>query len=165
MAILPILTWPDPRLAQVCDPVGQMDIRALAQDMLDTMYVAEGRGLAAPQVGVMRRIFVVDTVWKEGPEAPRVFIDPEILKASDDMVVGDEGCLSIPGLIANVQRHVWVRLRWTGLDGRRRSEKLHGFDAVCVQHELDHLNGIVTFDHLSPDTRALKEAEYKELCA
>jgi peptide deformylase len=165
MAVLPLVIWPDERLSQVCDAVDGEAADALAQDLLDTMYAAEGRGLAAPQVGVMRRIFVMDAIWKDGPEAPRVFINPEILEASRRKVSGEEGCLSIPDLVTEVKRHVWVRFGWTGLDGQRHEEKLTGFEAICVQHELDHLNGVVTFDRLSPDMRVQKEAEYKELCA
>ena len=165
MSVLPLVIWPDKRLSQVCDPVDGVDVEKLAQDLLDTMYAEEGRGLAAPQVGVMRRIFVMDATWKEGPEAPRVFIDPEILEASRRKVNGDEGCLSIPGLITEVTRHARVRFGWTGLDGLRHEEKMSGFEATCVQHELDHLNGVVTMDRLAPEVRARKEAEYKELSA
>lgn len=163
MAVLPILTWPDARLSQVCDPVGKADAAALARDMLDTMYAAEGRGLAAPQVGVLARVFVMDADWKGGEASPEVIVDPEIMEVSDEIAPSDEGCLSIPDLVTTVDRHVWVRMGWTDLDGARQERLLDGFDAICAQHELDHLNGIVTFDRLAPDRRALKEAQYRDL--
>lgn len=156
MPVLPILHWPDPRLAQTCAPLGAVtsEVRALAADMLETMYAAPGRGLAAPQVGAMLRLFVMDVAWKDGPADPMVLIDPEVLWLSDERAVGPEGCLSIPGVVAEVERSRALRLRWTGLDGVRVEALLEGFAAVCAQHELDHLDGIVTLDRLSPDARA-----------
>lgn len=156
MPILPILHWPDPRLSAVCDPVGQVTaaVRTLAADMLETMYDAPGRGLAAPQVGAMLRLFVMDVNWKDGPRNPVVLIDPEVRWLSDQRVVGPEGCLSIPGVVAEVARAAALRLRWTGLDGLQVEALLEGFAAVCAQHELDHLDGIVTLDRLSPEARA-----------
>jgi peptide deformylase len=160
MAILPILQWPDPRLATVCAPVGVVTpaVRALAADMLETMYAAPGRGLAGPQVGAMLRMFVMDVTWKDGPHDPLVLIDPEVVYLSDARAVGPEGCLSIPGVMAEVERAVSLRLRWSGLDGVRVEADLTGFAAICAQHELDHLNGIVTLDHLSPQARAEVQA-------
>jgi peptide deformylase len=156
MAILPILHWPDPRLSTVCGLVGNVTpkVEALAADMLETMYAAPGRGLAAPQVGAMLRMFVMDTSWKEGPRDPMVLIDPEVLWLSEVRASGPEGCLSIPGVVADVERAQAVRLRWTGLDGLRAEALLEGFAAICAQHEIDHLEGIVTLDRLSPQARA-----------
>ncbi|WP_309663939.1 peptide deformylase [Tabrizicola sp.] len=153
--LLPILRWPDPRLSQPCLPaVLDDDLRALAADMLETMYAAPGRGLSAPQVGAMRRLFVMDVAWKDGPADPMVLINPEVLWLSDELALGPEGCLSIPGVVAEVERSRALRLRWTGLDGVRVEALLEGFAAVCAQHELDHLDGIVTLDRLSSDARA-----------
>lgn len=157
-----ILRWPDPMLSRRCDPVGKIDdrIRTLAEDMLETMYDAPGRGLAAPQVGVPLRMFVMDCSWKDGSAAPKVIIDPEIVTFSDRRATGPEGCLSIPDVTADVERATDIVLRWTDLEGISHEEALTGFEAICAQHEFDHLNGIVTFDRVSPEMRALLEAEY-----
>ncbi|MCB6177681.1 peptide deformylase [Rhodobacter sp. Har01] len=158
--ILPILRWPDPLLSQPCAPaVLSDDLRALAADMLETMYAACGRGLAAPQVGRLLRLFVMDTTWKEGTRAPRVLVNPEMVEVLGPRVVGPEGCLSIPGATALVERAQAVRLRWTDLSGDRQEEVLTGFAAICVQHEHDHLDGILTLDRLAPEARARAEAE------
>ena len=159
MTRLAILRWPDPRLAQPCAPVTG-DVAALAADMLDTMYAAPGRGLAAPQVGVLLRMFVMDVTWKDGTPSPRVCINPEILWRSDDVAPGPEGCLSIPGITTTVTRPTAIRLRWTDLSGAQHTEDLTGFAAICAQHEYDHLDGIVTLDRLSPDARAQALAGY-----
>ena len=156
MAVLPILRWPDLRLSTVCAPV-TADVRALAADMLDTMYDAPGRGLAAPQVGVLQRLFVMDTTWKEGLRAPRVFVNPEIKWMSDRRATGPEGCLSLVGATTHVSRATEIRLGWTDLDGVRHEETLTGFAAICAQHEYDHLDGILTLDRLSPEDRAIAE--------
>jgi peptide deformylase len=158
--ILPILRWPDPILTQTCAPaVLSDDLRALAADMLETMYAAPGRGLAAPQVGRLVRMFVMDVTWKEGVKTPVVVVNPEILWASDARVVGPEGCLSIPGPTTMVERAEAVRLRWSDLEGGVHEEVLTGFAAICAQHEYDHLDGVLTLDHLSPEARAVAEAE------
>lgn len=162
MAVLPILRWPDARLALRCARVGGVSdvVARLAADMLDTMYAAAGRGLAAPQVGHLLRMFVMDVTWKEGPRSPMVCIDPEILWHADTRADGPEGCLSIPGLTVAVSRAQAIRLAYTGLDGQRQETLLQGFAAICAQHECDHLDGIVTLDRLSPHARAQAEAEY-----
>lgn len=161
MAVLPILKWPDARLTQRCAEVAQFDdIRDLARDMLDTMYDAAGRGLAAPQVGVFQRLFVMDTGWKAGQSCPVVMINPDILWMSDTRLSGPEGCLSIPGIAPEVKRAERVRVRWTDLEGQVAEAELGGFAAVCVQHEFDHLDGIVTLMRLSPQARAAAEAAY-----
>ncbi|NUB46646.1 peptide deformylase [Fertoebacter nigrum] len=161
MAVLPILRWPDPRLATVCAPAVLCDdLNRLAADMLDTMYAAPGRGLAAPQVGVLLRIFVMDVGWKDGNPMPEVVVNPEILWSSPELAEGPEGCLSIPGITTQIIRPRSVTMRWTMLDGTLREETLAGFAAICAQHEYDHLDGIVTFHRLSPEARALAEAEF-----
>ncbi|KEJ95097.1 peptide deformylase [Pseudosulfitobacter pseudonitzschiae] len=162
MSIRPILTWPDARLTQPCAEVGEVtaQVQILAADMLETMYAAPGRGLAGPQIGEMLRIFVMDTAWKDGAPDPLVCIDPQIDVLDDTPVENDEGCLSIPGVSARVARPASVRLHYTGLDGARHSRDLTGFDAVCAQHEYDHLDGVLTFDRLDADARAALLADY-----
>jgi peptide deformylase len=162
MSVLPILRWPDPRLSQPCAPVGEPDeaLRRLAADMLETMYAAPGRGLAGPQVGAMRRIFVMDVAWKDGAPEPMVFLDPEIVARSLETRTGGEGCLSIPGVLAQVERAAEIELAWRDLDGARHSRRFDGAAAICIQHEADHLDGIVTLDRLPPEARAMLEAAY-----
>ena len=161
MAVLAVRLWPDPVLSRVAEPVTESAAaRGLAADMLDTMYHAQGRGLAAPQVGVSLRVFVMDATWKEGTPAPQVFVNPVIVSRSDVMATGPEGCLSIPGITTAIARATAIRLRWTDLDGIGQEADLTGFDAICAQHEIDHLDGIVTLDRLSPEARAKAEAEY-----
>lgn len=162
MSILPILKWPDPRLSEVCAPVAEItpDIETLAADMLETMYDAPGRGLAGPQVGAMLRLFVMDVGWKEGKPDPMVCINPMLQEVGEDRAENEEGCLSIPGVTTMVNRPSRVQMVWTGLNGGRFVQSFDGFAAVCAQHELDHLDGVVTFDHLDSDTRAALMAEY-----
>lgn len=162
MSVLPIVLWPDPRLAETCTPVAEItpEIETLAADMLETMYDAPGRGLAAPQVGVMQRVFVMDAGWKEGKSDPIVCINPMLQEVSEERLVNSEGCLSIPGVSAEVGRPAQVQMVWTGLNGGRYVQSFDGFAAACVQHELDHLDGVVTFDHLSADDREALVAEY-----
>ncbi|MFN3644339.1 MAG: peptide deformylase [Gemmobacter sp.] len=152
MAVLPIVLYPDDRLRAVCAPVGAVDegVRALAADMLETMYAAPGRGLAAPQVGVLRRLFVMDVAWREGAPDPVVCIDPEIADPSPETVTRSEGCLSIPGRPVDVTRPAAVTLRWTGLDGRRHDRRLTGDAAMAAQHEADHLDGRLIVDGAPP---------------
>ena len=161
MSVLPILRWPDARLSQRCDPVGaDENLEQLVTDMFETMYAAPGRGLAAPQVGVMKRLFVMDCGWKEGDMTPVVCINPEIVDQSDVLVTGDEGCLSIPGILAPVTRPDRITLRWTDLGGATQEQRLEGFEARCAQHEFDHLEGLVTFDRLDAETHAALVAAY-----
>ena len=160
MAVLPVILWPDPLLHQPCANAAVDDgTLTLARDMLDTMYAAGGRGLAAPQVGSLSRVFVMDATWKTGPQAPEVFINPEIIWRSDALTIGPEGCLSIPGTTTNIARATEIILRWSAPDGSIAAQKLVGFRAICAQHEIDHLDGILTLDHLTPEARALAEAE------
>lgn len=156
MAILPIIETPDPRLRTISEPVEKVDdaLRALIADMLETMYDAPGIGLAAIQVGVAKRVLVIDLQEpeEEGGEAvrdPRVFINPEILSASDDLVPYNEGCLSVPEQYAEVQRPSHIRARWLDEQGKAHEEDLDGLMAICLQHEMDHLEGILFIDHLS----------------
>lgn len=160
MAVLPILTWPDPRLGTPSQPAALNDATlALARDMLDTMYAAEGRGLAAVQVGHLTRLFVLDATWKTGAKTPEIFLNPEILWRSPDVLTGPEACLSIPGVQADVTRHSAVILRWTAADGAIAAQKLTGFRAIAAQHEIDHLDGHLTLDHLAPELRVQAEAD------
>ena len=160
MAILPVILWPDPLLSAPCTraPVDDSTL-TLARDMLDTMYAAQGRGLAAPQVARLTRLFVMDATWKTGPQAPEIFINPEIIWRSDTTSIGPEGCLSIPGTVTDIARATEIILRWTTPEGAIAAQKLVGFRAICAQHEMDHLDGILTLDHLTPEARAKAEAE------
>ena len=158
MALRDILIHPDPRLKKSADPVAGVDdeLHRLADDMLETMYDAPGIGLAAPQVGVGRRVLVMDCV-KEEDAAPRpmVLINPEVTWTSEETSVYEEGCLSIPEHYADVTRPAEVKVRWMGLDGDRHEEQFDGLWATCVQHEIDHLNGVLFIDHLSALKRQL----------
>ena len=156
MALLPIYETPDPVLRQISSPVEDFDdaLRALIDDMFDTMYAAPGIGLAAIQVGVPKRILVIDLQEPEVEDGepvkdPRVFINPEILQASDREVPYTEGCLSVPDQYAEVDRPDRIRARWLDLDGKPHEEEIEGLLATCLQHEMDHLNGILFIDHLS----------------
>jgi peptide deformylase len=151
MAKRPILILPDQRLRAVAEPIEKVDdeVKQLAADMLETMYDAPGIGLAAPQIGELRRIVVMD-VAKEGqtPE-PLVMINPEILKYSDETVVTEEGCLSIPEIYYEVERPSEVTVRYTDLEGKSVERDATDRLAICVQHELDHLDGVLYIDYLS----------------
>jgi peptide deformylase len=163
MAILPILEVPDPRLRRISTPVEAVtdEIRSLIADMFETMYAAPGIGLAAAQVDVPIRLLVMDL--NDGPEDaegnptknPRVFINPEILDPSEDHSVYNEGCLSVPDQYADVERPATVRVRWMDETGAQRDERLDGLTATCLQHEMDHLNGVLFIDHLSRLKRSM----------
>ena len=150
MALLPILTYPDPRLHTVARPVQAVDarIRALIADMLETMYEASGIGLAATQVDVHERLIVIDT--SEERNQPLVLINPEIVWESEDAQVGDEGCLSVPGIYDGVERARAIRVRALDAEGQSREIAAEGMLAVCIQHEMDHLMGKVFVEYLSP---------------
>lgn len=155
MAILPILEVPDPRLRVKSQPVAGIDdeVRALVADMFDTMYDAPGIGLAAIQVGVPKRILVID-LQDEGEDGkpvrtPRVFINPEILEPTPERSLYNEGCLSVPDQYAEVERPASCRARWLDLDGVQHDERIEGMLATCLQHEMDHLEGVLFIDHLS----------------
>jgi peptide deformylase len=162
MTVLPVLTWPDPRLFIRCSAASVDDgTLSLARDLLDTMYAAQGRGLAAPQTGHLTRLFVMDATWKDADRTPEIFINPEIIWRSPDTVIGPEGCLSIPGTITDVARATAIILRWTTPEGAIAAQKLVGFRAICAQHEIDHLDGILTLDHLTPAARSQAESEVR----
>lgn len=156
--IRPILIHPDPRLKKVCAPVPDLtdELRVLADDMLETMYDAPGIGLAAPQLGVMTRMIVLDCV-KDGAAEPRplVMVNPRILAASDERNVYEEGCLSIPDQYADVERPAEVEVEWLDRDGNIRREGFGGLWATCIQHEIDHLDGKLFIDYLKPMKRQL----------
>lgn len=149
MSLLPILRYPDPRLHTVAKPVVSVDerIRRLVDDMLETMYASDGVGLAATQVDVHERVVVLDT--SDSRDRPRVLINPEITARSDELVVGEEGCLSVPQIYDKVQRHARVTVRALGRDGQPYEFEAEGLESVCVQHELDHLVGKVFVEYLS----------------
>jgi peptide deformylase len=168
MALLPILRYPDPRLHTVAAPVAEVDeqVRQLVDDMLQTMYESDGVGLAATQVDVHRRVIVMDT--SEQRDDPRVLINPELVKISDEMMVGEEGCLSVPTIYDAVPRHARVTVRALGRDGEPYEFDAEGLTAVCVQHEMDHLLGKVFVEYLSPlkreriKTKMLKKAREEQ---
>ena len=156
MAVLSIVEVPDPRLRAVCEPVAEVDegVRQLAADMLDSMYAAKGIGLAAPQVGVDRRVLVIDL--QEGRDAedkpirdPHAYINPELLWVSDELSTYSEGCLSIPEQYAEVARPAQCRVAWSDEQGERHEAEMDGLLATCMQHEIDHLNGVLFTDRLS----------------
>jgi peptide deformylase len=155
MAILEILEVPDPRLKTISQPVEVFDeaLQTLIADMFETMYDAPGIGLAAIQVGVAKRLLVMD-LQDEGPDGepvrnPRVFVNPEILDPSEDLSAYNEGCLSVPDQYAEVERPATIRARWQDADGKVHEETMDGLLATCLQHEMDHLEGILFIDHLS----------------
>jgi peptide deformylase len=151
MAIREILHVPDPRLKTVSEPVEAVtdELRALMDDMLETMYAAPGIGLAAIQIGVAKRVIVMDLAEKDAPPAPRYFVNPEILERIEETQPYEEGCLSVPEIYETVERPARCRLRYLDYHGNPIEEWAEGLYAVCIQHEMDHLNGIVFLDHLS----------------
>ncbi|MDY0957460.1 peptide deformylase [Sphingomonas sp. CFBP8993] len=156
MAILPIVEVPDPRLRLVSKPVETVDdaVRQLVSDMIETMYDAHGIGLAAIQVGVDQRILVIDLQEEEDEEGkpvknPKAYINPEILSVSEELSTYNEGCLSIPEQYAEVKRPASCRVKWLDEKGQAHEEELDGLLATCMQHEIDHLNGVLFIDHVS----------------
>jgi len=156
MAVLPIVVIPDPRLRLISKPVESItdETRAFVQDMIDTMYAAHGIGLAAIQVGVDQRILVIDLQEEKDEDdkpikAPKAYINPEVLSVSDETSTYNEGCLSIPEQYADVQRPASCRVRWQDETGAAHEEELTGLLATCMQHEIDHLNGVLFIDHIS----------------
>ena len=149
MAKLNILRYPDPRLHTVAKPVAEVDarIRQLVDDMLESMYDADGVGLAATQVDVHERVIVIDT--SDTRDDPRVLINPELIARSDEMTLADEGCLSVPLIYDKVERHARVTVRGLGRDGQPHEFEAEGLLAICVQHEMDHLMGKVFVEYLS----------------
>lgn len=173
MSVLPLVIAPDPRLNQVSERIDSItpQIRQLAADMLETMYANNGIGLAAVQVGVQKRLIVVDVEWPspryegEAPDTakgkPIVLINPEIIELSDEMEPFNEGCLSFPDQYSEVDRPANATIRYTDLDGREKTLRASGLLSVCIQHEIDHINGIVFVDHISKlkRDRILKKLE------
>ena len=151
MALLPIIWAPDPVLKTKCASVPDVDddLRRLMDDMLMTMYTAPGVGLAAPQVGALKRVIVVDVTGKDEPRSPLQLANPEIVAASDELQIYEEGCLSLPDLFADVERPRAVTVKYLDRDGEERKVDAEGVLAVCLQHEINHLNGVLFTDHLS----------------
>ena len=151
MALLPIITAPDPRLKLVASRVDAVDdgVRRLMDDMLETMYEAPGVGLAAPQVGVSKRVIVADVARSGEAPQPMLMANPEIIEASQERVVFEEGCLSLPEHFADVKRHERIRIRYFDRENEIREQDVEGFLATCVQHEIDHLDGVLFVDHIS----------------
>jgi peptide deformylase len=151
MTVRPILTAPDPRLKAVSKDVETVDsaIRALIDDMTDSMYAADGIGLAAVQIGVPKRVLVIDLDQKEGRKNPVAYINPKILWASEEMATFEEGCLSVPEIWDDVERPARIKAEYLDRDGNSRVLEADGLLATCLQHEMDHLNGVLFIDHLS----------------
>jgi len=162
MSQLQILRYPDPRLYTVAAPVAEVtdEIRSLADEMIQIMYASDGVGLAATQVDRHIRLIVMDT--SETHDQPRVLINPELVESSDDWVLGEEGCLSVPQVYEKVERHARVRVKALDRDGKPYEFDAEGLTAVCVQHEMDHLMGKVFVDYLSPLKRDLTRRKIKK---
>jgi len=170
MAIRPILIAPDPRLKAVSAPVETVDaeIRKLALDMADSMYAAEGIGLAAVQIGVAKRVIVMDLDQKDGKKDWRVFINPKITWASEEMATFEEGCLSVPEIWDDVERPARIKAEYLDLDGKKIEIEADGMLATCLQHEMDHLEGVLFIDHFSRLKRSIalrKLAKAKKLAS
>lgn len=157
MTIRPILTAPDPRLKAVSEPVEKVDdeVRNLADDLIETMYEADGIGLAAVQVGVPKRMLVMDIAQAQGKREPMVFINPKIVWASEEMTTMEEGCLSVPEIWDDVERPAKIRAEYQDRDGAVQTLEADGLLACCLQHEMDHLDGVLFLDHLSKLKRSI----------
>jgi peptide deformylase len=151
MTIRPIITAPDPRLKTVSEAVDRVDdsIRKLADDMLDSMYAADGIGLAAIQIGVPKRMLVMDLDQKDGGRKPRLFINPKVVWASEELAKMEEGCLSVPEVWEDVERPARITAEYLDRDGALQTLEADGLLATCLQHEIDHLNGVLFIDHIS----------------
>lgn len=162
--IRPILIHPDPRLKKVCELVTEItpELRRLAEDMLETMYDAPGIGLAAPQVGVTKRLIVMDCI-KDGPPEPVILFNPQVIWSSEDVSAYEEGCLSIPDQYAEVKRPAEVQVRWLDEDGLQQERQFAGLWATCVQHEIDHLDGKLFIDYLGPLKRQMITRKMEKL--
>jgi peptide deformylase len=157
MTIRPILTAPDPRLQAVSTDVEKVDaeIRKLVEDMTESMYAADGIGLAAVQIGVPKRVLVIDLDQKDGKKNPRAFINPKIIWASEEVAVFEEGCLSVPEIWDDVERPARIKCEYLDGDGKKQTLEADGLLATCLQHEMDHLNGVLFIDHLSRLKRSM----------
>lgn len=168
MALREIVQFPDPRLKRISEPVGEItdEIRELARDMCDVMYAEPGIGLAAPQLGEALRLFVIDTEWteEENDRCPQVIINPEIVH-KEGKIVWEEACLSVPDYTAEVERAAQVTLRALDLEGKEIVEEAEGLRAVCLQHEYDHLDGVLFIDRISRLKRSLYVAKRKKQLA
>lgn len=168
MALREVVQFPDPRLKQVSKPITEVtdEIRELARDMIDVMYDEPGIGLAAPQVGASIRLFVIDTEWSDDEmgKSPSVILNPEI-SDREGSITWEEGCLSVPDYSANVERAATITLRGTDLDGNPIEERAEGLRAVCIQHEVDHLDGILFIDRISRLKRSLYVKKRKKQLA
>ena len=151
MALREIIKLPDPRLRLVSKPVREVDaeLRTLVADMFETMYAAPGIGLAAIQVAVPQRVITLDLAKKDEPKSPQVLINPEILWSAEERATYEEGCLSIPEFYEEVERPAQVKVRYTDLDGKQHDVEANGLLATCLQHEIDHINGVLFIDHIS----------------
>ena len=167
MTIRPILTAPDPRLKAVSKDVETVDnaIRALIDDMADSMYAADGIGLAAIQIGEPVRVLVIDLDQKEGKKNPVAYINPKITWASEEMAVFEEGCLSVPEIWDDVERPACIKAEYLDRDGNKQTLEAEGLLATCLQHEMDHLNGVLFIDHLSRLKREQAVKKVKKLKA
>ena len=165
MALLPILEYPDARLKRIASPVTEFTpaIKKLVNDMAETMYAAPGIGLAAVQVGVPKRVIVMDLARQDEPKQPRYFVNPEILWASEELKPWEEGCLSVPEIFDEVDRPAHVKLKYLDYNGNEVIEDAHDLFAVCIQHEMDHLEGVLFIDHLSRLKRDTAVRKVKKL--
>jgi peptide deformylase len=170
MAIRPIIILPDPKLRLVSEPVKAVDdhIRELLDDMVETMHDAPGIGLAAAQIGVLKRLVVIDLAKKEEPPQPQYFVNPEIVWSSDEKSVYEEGCLSIPEYYEEVERPARIRAKFLDREGKSQEIEAEGLLATALQHEIDHTNGVLFIDHISKLKRDrvtkkfVKQAKQKE---
>lgn len=164
MSIRPIITLPDPILRMKAEPVERMDaeLRRLIDDMLATMYDAPGIGLAAPQIGISRRLIVMDPAKEDQPKTPLVMLNPEILDRSEALRVHEEGCLSIPEFTAEIERPARTRVAYVDPEGKPREAELEGIWSTLVQHEIDHLNGVLFIDYLSRLKRDMVVKKFKK---
>ena len=165
MTIRPLIILPDPLLRQVSTPVERVDgeLLRLADDMLATMYDAPGIGLAAIQIGVPRRLLVIDLAKEDEEPAPHLFVNPEIVATGDDINIHEEGCLSIPDYYAEVERPAAVTVRYVDRDGKQQEMVAEGLMATCLQHEIDHLNGVLFIDHISKLKRDMVVRKFRKL--
>lgn len=165
MTIRPLIILPDPLLRQVSKPIEHVDddVRKFADDLLETMYDAPGIGLAAIQVGEPLRMLVLDVADKDEPRNPQVFINPEVVARSDERNVHEEGCLSIPDYYAEVERPALVTVKYIDLQGKEQTVEADGIMATCLQHEIDHLNGVLFIDYLSKLKRDIVVRKFKKL--
>jgi len=164
MAIRDILIIPDPRLRLTSEPVSAVDkgVRTLVDDMFETMYAAPGIGLAAIQIGVPLRLITMDLAKKDDEKEPHVFINPEITWSSEETSSYDEGCLSIPEYYEEVERPAKVRVKYTDIDGKQHEIEAEGLLATCLQHEIDHINGVLFIDHISKLKRDMVMKKFKK---